>query len=244
MIVHLISSPRTISTALMYSFAQRSDMKVMDEPYYGVYLSNSNVIHPIRSKILDTMPHQQDLVTDLILQTAKSSSVFVKNIASHFLALDPSFCRDWCNVFLIREPAQIISSFDKVISNPKMSDLGIFQQRQLFDWLTETSDRRPTVIDSNDILDAPAQMLERLCKEIGISFESEMLHWNPGPKPFDGIWAPYWYRNTHLSSGFLPRVPKSITLSRRLHPLHKEADIHYNYLYSRSISNSDYASKV
>ena len=38
----LWSGPRNISTALMYSFAQRSDTIVYDEPFYAYYLKNSN----------------------------------------------------------------------------------------------------------------------------------------------------------------------------------------------------------
>lgn len=29
-----------------------------------------------------------------------------------------------------------------------------------------------------------------------------VARWEPGPKPFDGMWAPYWYKNTHKSTGF------------------------------------------
>ena len=36
MIINLISGPRNVSTALMYSFAQRSDTSVVDEPFYAV----------------------------------------------------------------------------------------------------------------------------------------------------------------------------------------------------------------
>ncbi|KAL6557918.1 hypothetical protein OROMI_018268 [Orobanche minor] len=28
--------------------------------------------------------------------------------------------------------------------------------------------------------------------------------WDPGPKPFDGMWAPYWYESTHKTTGFKP----------------------------------------
>ena len=37
-VICLWASPRNISTALMYSFAQRSDVKVLDEPFYAHYL--------------------------------------------------------------------------------------------------------------------------------------------------------------------------------------------------------------
>ena len=45
-IIHAISGPRNISTALMYSFAQRPGCAVFDEPMYGVYLKKLDPDHP------------------------------------------------------------------------------------------------------------------------------------------------------------------------------------------------------
>ncbi|MGB5212143.1 MAG: hypothetical protein WBN88_00660, partial [Anderseniella sp.] len=41
-----------------------------------------------------------------------------------------------------------------------------------------------------------------LCEKIGIRFEPAMLSWQPGPKPFDGVWAKHWYNAAWKSSGF------------------------------------------
>ena len=46
----LWSCPRNVSTALMYSFAQRRDTKVFDEPLYAHYLSESKANHPGREE--------------------------------------------------------------------------------------------------------------------------------------------------------------------------------------------------
>ena len=58
-IICLWSSPRNISTALMYSFAQRLDTMVVDEPFYAFYLSNVNptVFHPGKKNILMSQPN-------------------------------------------------------------------------------------------------------------------------------------------------------------------------------------------
>ena len=29
-----------------------------------------------------------------------------------------------------------------------------------------------------------------------------MLSWPPGPKSYDGAWAPHWYNAVHASTGF------------------------------------------
>ena len=41
----LWSGPRNVSTALMYSFAQRNDVRVVDEPLYGHYLKVTGAQH-------------------------------------------------------------------------------------------------------------------------------------------------------------------------------------------------------
>ena len=53
-IICLWASPRNISTALMYSFAQRQDTMVVDEPFYAYYLNeiNPKVLHPGKKEIL------------------------------------------------------------------------------------------------------------------------------------------------------------------------------------------------
>ena len=55
--VCLWSGPRNISTALMYSFAQRNDTKVYDEPLYAHYLSNTEAdeYHPGAEDVLTTL---------------------------------------------------------------------------------------------------------------------------------------------------------------------------------------------
>ena len=60
--VCLWSGPRNISTALMYSFAQRSDTRVIDEPLYGHYLRVSGARHPGREEVLSAMESDGETV--------------------------------------------------------------------------------------------------------------------------------------------------------------------------------------
>ena len=43
-----------------------------------------------------------------------------------------------------------------------------------------------------------------------------MLQWEKGARIEDGIWAKYWYKNIHNSSGFLPYTEKTISLNKKL----------------------------
>ena len=63
----LWASPRNVSTAFMYSFSQRTDTIVIDEPYYGYYLKNNNINHPGQEEILNTVEYNQHNINHHIL---------------------------------------------------------------------------------------------------------------------------------------------------------------------------------
>jgi hypothetical protein len=54
---------------------------------------------------------------------------------------------------------------------------------------------------SDELIRAPEAMLRALCAALELPWQPSMLHWAPGPKPYDGVWAPWWYANTHKSTG-------------------------------------------
>ena len=59
-----------------------------------------------------------------------------------------------------------------------------------------------------------------------------MLRWEMGARPEDGVWAKYWYKNVHASSGFQPYVDKDLVLEDRFKPLYEAALPLYQKLLS------------
>ncbi|KAL6557916.1 hypothetical protein OROMI_018266 [Orobanche minor] len=51
-VIHMWSSPRSTSTSLMYSFAQRDDMDVLDEPLYATFLRVTGAARPYKEELL------------------------------------------------------------------------------------------------------------------------------------------------------------------------------------------------
>ena len=47
------SGPRSISTALMRSFENRSDTFVTDEPFYAHYLKKTGIDHPLKEEVME-----------------------------------------------------------------------------------------------------------------------------------------------------------------------------------------------
>ena len=77
--------------------------------------------------------------------------------------------------------------------------------------------------DSNEILDAPRELLGKLCDSVGINFDENMLSWSPGPRNCDGAWAKHWYEAVWASSGFSPPSPREGELKPGLSEVLEEA---------------------
>ena len=234
-IVHLISGPRNISTALMYSFGNRSDFDIVDEPMYAVYLSKHNVDHPGRHEIISSMDSDLELVKQKVLVPKNKKHLFIKNMAHHFIGVDHSFIYAYHNIVLIRNPKQLITSFAKVIPEPTMQDIGLAKTFELYTQLKEHSTHPTIVLDSNEILKNPRKVLGAVCSVLDVPFSEDMIQWEAGPRDADGVWAKYWYKNVHLTTGFSKQRKIERTLPDYLEPLYEEAKTHYNFLFEKSI---------
>lgn len=231
------SSPRNVSTALMYSFAQRADTRVFDEPLYAHYLAStrSRVLHPGAEEILNSQEQDGELVIrQTLFGPCDKPIAFFKQMAHHLIELDESFLLRMENILLIRDPRAIIYSYAKVIPNPSMEDIGVRKMHRLFRFLSENG-RLATVVDSRELLARPPAILGRLCSNLAIPFDERMLQWAPGPRPEDGVWARYWYGRVHRSSGFEPYREENFELPPRLEALAEECRPYYDEMYEAAI---------
>jgi hypothetical protein len=86
--INLWSGPRNVSTALMYSFAQRSDTRVVDEPLYAHYLRLSGAQHPGRQAVLAREEADgEKVVREVILGPSRAPVLFLKQMAHHLVGL-------------------------------------------------------------------------------------------------------------------------------------------------------------
>lgn len=105
--------------------------------------------------------------------------------------------------FLIRHPRRSIPSYYRCTIPPldavtgfynfMPSEAGYDELRRVFDFLKSTSQVGPavagqkttqenevsiTVIDADDLLDKPYEMIEAYCKEVGLEYTPDMLNWS------------------------------------------------------------------
>ncbi|MEM7332685.1 MAG: sulfotransferase family protein [Chloroflexota bacterium] len=232
------SGPRNISTAMMYSFAQRADTTVVDEPFYAHYLTTTDAktYHPGAEDVLQEMnPIGNEVIEEITTKDYGTPIVFFKMIIHHIVDLDWTFLDKTTNVLLTRNPVDMLPSFAKVVPGLGLNDTGYDVHSKMLTYLQNIG-QNPPVLESETVLKNPAVVLEKLCQQIGISFDTAMLSWEPGARPEDGSWAKYWYASVHKSSGFQRYQPKSEPFPETLHWLLDICQPYYDQVAPLAIS--------
>ena len=234
--INLWSGPRNISTALMYSFAQRKDMTVYDEPLYAHYLSKTPAknYHPGAEEILQTMENNGNKVVEMILGAHPTPIAFFKHMTHHLVSLDWSFMKESINIILTRDPVEMLPSYINQVAEPQLHDVGYKIHLEVVDYLKGIN-QPIIVLDSKEVLLNPKKVLEELCSKINIPFYESMLSWPKGARREDGVWAKRWYHNVHQSTGFAKYTPKTAAFPEQLKPLLEICKPYYNELHAIAI---------
>ncbi|MFN3940348.1 MAG: hypothetical protein ACK4IY_07155 [Chitinophagales bacterium] len=235
MLINLLSGPRNISTAMMYSFAQRKDTYVVDEPLYAHFLKLSHAAHPGRDAILAAQENSGDkVIENLMLLSTLHPFVFVKHMTHHLVHVDWHFMLRSKNILLLRAPEKVLLSYSKIIAEPAIEDIGIKQSFDLYNYL-QGNNAHFIILDSDDILKAPETMLQKICASCAMPFDKNMLQWEAGAIAEDGVWAKYWYKNVHSSTGFGAYTETDIHLPEKLQPINNEANYYYKILLQHAL---------
>jgi hypothetical protein len=112
------SGPRTVSTALLRSFCQHSQVVGIDEPFYAYYLQRSGKLHPMRDEVLASQDNVLgDVVANVLRAECDKPIQYVKHMAHHIFGdEDLSFVNDndVTNSFLIRHPREMMPSLLRI----------------------------------------------------------------------------------------------------------------------------------
>ena len=220
----------------MYSFAQRSDVHVVDEPLYGHYLHATGADHPGGDEVVATMNCDGDaVIRDLLRQSEESAdkTLFIKHMAHHLVDIDLRFLQSATNIFLIRDPREMLPSLTVQLPHATLDDTGLKKQWEVLQDL-RSQGQQPIVLDSRELLLDPEAVLRQLCDALGLAFEQSMMHWPAGPRPEDGVWAKHWYHAVHKSTGFAEYQAKE-HFPTALEPLLDECLPWYDKLYALAI---------
>lgn len=232
------SGPRNISTAMMRAFENRPDCCVSDEPLYAHYLAHSGIDHPGAAEVIASGDSDWRRVTEALLGApADDKSIwYQKHMSQHMLAhIERDFIHSLLNVFLIRDPVEVVASYLNTRSQVCADDIGSAAQAQLFDEVAERQGYAPMVIAAATFLRAPEAHLRALCAGLEIDFSPRMLSWPLGPRASDGVWAKHWYQRVWESTGFEPAPPRIYRLDQAAQRVAEQARPHYERLLQHAL---------
>lgn len=229
------SGPRNLSTAMMRSWENRSDTRVMDEPLYAHYLSRTGLTdHPLQSEILAAQPQDEEGAIGTCFQPLEDGITidYQKHMAQHLL---PGMDREWLAqqtvILLLRDPRRVLASYSKVRASVTLADIGLPQQQELAEQAT-------LIVDSGNFLRDPEAYSRAICNAVGVEFDPAMLSWPAGRRDSDGVWSPAWYASVEASTSFGSPTPNDgslVQLPSSLEPVAEEAKGMYRDLLAQSL---------
>ena len=224
------SGPRNISTALMRSWSSRDDTFVSDEPFYGYYLKEKKLKHPMYKEIIKHYPITYgDVVKQINMEVPNSRKIwYQKHMSHHIINLDDiSWIKKFENCILIRHPRYVINSYIKKNELYHADELGYPQQYRIIKFLKNIN-KKFFVIESSELLDNPEKILSKWCNKINITFDKSMLKWEKGNHPNDGIWWKHWYDNVINTDKFSRNITKDISIQKKYEIIYKECMFFYD----------------
>jgi hypothetical protein len=199
------SGPRNLSTAMIRSFGSRADTFVSDEPFYGCFLETTGADHPMRDEVIASMDCDWGGVMETLSgDPPDGSAIWYQKHMWHHMA-GPIGYDDFAgftHAFLIREPERMIASYLRKREAAQFEDFALDREAEFFEREADRLGRAPPVIDASDVLADPRAVLSKLCAALSIPWDEAMLHWSPGRRATDGVWAAHWYNAVEKSAGF------------------------------------------
>ncbi|MEU6256014.1 sulfotransferase family protein [Streptomyces sp. NPDC047043] len=191
------SAPRCRSTAFARMMTERGDRVVVHEPF-------SQVVDFGEVEVADRVAHSEQDVLAALRAIAAQQPVFFKDTTDfHYPALlaDEAFLSAATHTFIIRDPAEAIASHHAL--NPVLGrdEIGFARLYEIFTAVEAATGTAPVVIDSDDLLDRPAETVRAYCSAVGIPFLPEALSWQPGMR---SEWqsTSKWHKSTSETAGF------------------------------------------
>jgi hypothetical protein len=230
------SGPRNLSTALMRSFENRNDTKVIDEPFYAYYLKKTQLDHPMKSEIINYYPTSQMQILKQITSQTQNNQIFYQKHMTHHIIKNTRL--DWLNkgynCFLIRHPAKVINSYIKKNTLISIDDVGFKKQYEIFNKIKKNKINY-MVVNADTILQDPSKAIKKLCKILKIRFTKKMLSWPAGKRSTDGIWSKVWYKNVELSNTFSKYKEENYNVPKKYNDIYEESLKYYNEMNQYSI---------
>ncbi len=207
-ILALWATPRSTSTAFEWMMRQRGDLNCRHEPFGEAWYFGEDAKWPRRpAEQIPKAGLSFAAVWQALQADAESDAVFIKDFPHYVDHMwDEAFLAAFRHSFLIRDPAKVLTSMYKHWPSFELEEAGFTGQFALFERLTNETGKAPPIIDSDDLLENPAGVVEAYCGAVGIAYIAEALSWEPGARDevswYDGG---SWHANLRDSDGLKPQ---------------------------------------
>jgi hypothetical protein len=253
--IFLWAVPRSISTAFFRAMMNRKKIKVLLEPYSRAYYYSTERV----SKRYEKEPIQDgctymDIKAQCEENIPGASAVFVKDMAYYLVnRLDsPAVLPlNYRHTFIIRDPHKTVYSLYKMSLNKELTgwdhfdgnEVGFKELYRVYEMVTNELGQEPIVVDADDLLKHPEDILRQYCVKVGLEFEPGMLNWDETPQDMSVFqdWMP-WFEGVLTSKKFEPSAtkPKSPAVMPQLpgyvQRAIEENMVYYNKMFAKRIS--------
>ena len=226
--VLLWASARSLSSVFARSIRELPSVKVIFEPsggtFYGGPGKRTEESDPKKNLTGDPRAFNDEykVVYDRLLAPYDGyEAVFIKDMAYFVEGRYDDYIQgqfaNFKHTFLIRHPRKSTVSHYKACQNGDFpfSHTGVRQTYELYK-VVQQIDPNPLVLDADDLLENPKEMMQLYCSSAGLPYTEDMLTWEPGEieelKEFPDYLV--WHGTAMYSSGFIkpkPSAPESLS---------------------------------
>ncbi|XP_070557228.1 uncharacterized protein [Ptychodera flava] len=189
--------PGSRSTAFELAIASDKSIQIIHEPFARAYFAGEERL--CHEKYIRGPPLPGYRYKDIRVILEKSypdkSAVFVKDGAyalggrAHYKYIPHGYI----HTFIVRNPkAAVLSAFrtaKKMFPTENNRDIlvdacidvcNMVPFFELYKYVTEELHQRPIVIDSQDLVNSPREIITKYCEATGLLFRESFLNWEPG----------------------------------------------------------------
>ena len=241
-IVALWAVPRSTSTAFEWMMRQRGDITCLHEPFGEAWYQGEAPLWP---RLTDQSVRTPGLTLESVWHSmraqAEKGPVFSKDFPLYIDHMwDDEMLSHFTHSFLIRNPAMTITSMYDKWPDFHEKEVGFAEQRALFERILDKTGAPPPVIDSDDLLENPAVIVEKWCEAVDLPFIESALSWAPGARDEVSWWdGGSFHANLRNSDGLKPQPRKSYIkieeAPARVQEVYERVMPHYEFMHQHRI---------
>ena len=241
-ILALWAVPRSTSTAFEWMMRQRGDLHCLHEPFGEAWYQGEDPLWPrVTSESLRIAGLSLDSVLTMLKTEMQNKRIFIKDFPHYIESIWDDDLLDLFNhSFLIRNPSKTITSMYDKWPDFHEKEVGFVEQRCLFDRLCDRFGCPPPVLDSDDLLEHPYQMVDQWCQAVGITFMPQALSWEPGARDEVSWWdGGSFHANLRESDGLKPQQRKYIKIDNAPDRVKEIYDLvlpHYEHMRAHKLT--------